>query len=214
MFLDHVFVFHDSLTDAEQAGRALGLTETYRRRHPGQGTSNICYCFDNAFLEFLVLEDAAAARAPDIARTGLRERSRWRELGTCPIGIAWRGAPAQAAPAFPTWPYRPPYLPAGRHIPVAVESDAPTVPMLFESPAQVAPSEWTPEARNGLQHAAGYRAIRRITLVCPPDWRPGAAFRDVADDLGIRLVHGDPCGWRLSLQAEQITGETNELRIL
>ena len=42
------------LTDA-------GLRESFRRDHPGQGTTNVCCCFDNAYLELLWLHDPAAA---------------------------------------------------------------------------------------------------------------------------------------------------------
>jgi len=32
--------------------RDLSLVETYRRVHPGQGTSNVFYCFDKCFSSF------------------------------------------------------------------------------------------------------------------------------------------------------------------
>lgn len=46
--LDHIFVF--IRPDGPEAARleAIGLVESYRRDHPGQGTSNVCYCFENA----------------------------------------------------------------------------------------------------------------------------------------------------------------------
>lgn len=53
MQLDHLFVLIER--DAPEFGyfRSLGLVETYRRRHLGQGTENACYCFDNLFVELL-----------------------------------------------------------------------------------------------------------------------------------------------------------------
>ncbi len=134
MQLDHVFLFVRDLKAAEEIGRSLGLTETYRRDHVGQGTANICYCFENAFLELLVLTDRSQAESPAIARTGLARRASWRETGACPVGIAWRRDRQEAPPSFSTWQFRPPYLPDGMHIPVADESDDPTVPLLFQSP--------------------------------------------------------------------------------
>ncbi len=61
MQLDHIFHFVQDLEAAETLGRSLGLAETYRRNHVGQGTANICYCFENAFLELLLLTDRSEA---------------------------------------------------------------------------------------------------------------------------------------------------------
>ncbi|MBK8213640.1 MAG: VOC family protein [Myxococcales bacterium] len=52
MELDHLFVFVDGPSEAEEALTLLGLDETYRRVHPGQGTANVCCAFDDAYLMF------------------------------------------------------------------------------------------------------------------------------------------------------------------
>ena len=88
MELDHVFVMVDGEGPESERMRALGLVETYRRSHPGQGTQNICYAFENIFLELLWIADADEARSLAIARTRLFERSRWRSEAACRFGVA------------------------------------------------------------------------------------------------------------------------------
>ncbi|MEO1271293.1 MAG: hypothetical protein AAFX99_24640, partial [Myxococcota bacterium] len=73
-----------------------GLVETYRRAHPGQGTANVCYALDNAFLELLWVVDLDEALSPAIRRTGLALRSEWKRHGISPFGIAWRLSSADA----------------------------------------------------------------------------------------------------------------------
>ena len=92
--IDHVFLFVQPDGPEIGALRRLGLTETYRRAHPGQGTANVCFAFDNLFLELLWLTSETEARSPAIARTRLWDRSRWSASGTSPFGIALRGEKA------------------------------------------------------------------------------------------------------------------------
>lgn len=150
--LCHLFLLVEP--DAAEAGslKRLGLEESYRRAHPGQGTANVCYCFDNAFLELLWITDQAEASSPAIRRTGLAERAHWRRNGANPFGIAIRGAEKQTP--FPTWPYTPPYLPEGQAIPVGLSSENPSQPLIFVSPGHERPDRW----RDG---RAGERQIRQ-----------------------------------------------------
>ena len=53
--LDHLLVFVEP-AEAAPGGAvferlaALGLEPSFARRHAGQGTANLCYAFDNAYL--------------------------------------------------------------------------------------------------------------------------------------------------------------------
>ncbi len=199
MQLDHVFLFVRDLEAAEALGRSLGLAETYRRNHIGQGTANICYCFENAFLELLFLTDRSEAESPAIARTGLAQRASWREFGTCPIGIAWRLDRQDAPPSFATWQFRPPYLPDTIHIPVAVESDDPAVPLLFQSPGSEPPHEWPAERRGELQEAAGFRRISKVLLTSPRGFVPGSVLTEVMASTGCALEEGCGPHWSVRL---------------
>ena len=90
MELDHLFFLTTAAAPELAALNALGLTPTYRRTHAGQGTSNVCYAFANAFLEVLWVTDVAEAQSAPVARLQLDRRSAWTTAGTSPFGIAWR----------------------------------------------------------------------------------------------------------------------------
>lgn len=139
MQLDHVFCFVDDIETASNALMRLGLEESFRRRHPGQGTANVCFCFENAYLELLAIADRSEACAPAIAATKLWDRSQWRSNGANPFGISFRLTGKSEAIPFPTWDYRPPYLPDGMSIPVAVASDDLALPFVFRSPGSLPP---------------------------------------------------------------------------
>lgn len=187
--LDHIFILvpgeHTPLRHALESD--LGLRETYRRRHPGQGTTNICYAFDNAFVELLWIVDADECRSPTTRRLGFLERTT-----RCPFGIAYR-CPEQPPP-LETWDYRPSYLPPGMSIPIAVISDDPAVPMVFESPGRSAPIDWPPERRADLQHAAGFTRVE-ATLGHPglPDLGPieGLATSATESLLTLHFLRAD-----------------------
>jgi hypothetical protein len=203
MEIDHVFLFIEPGGPQISEVKALGLVETYRRTHQGQGTANVCFAFDNAFLELLWVCREAEARSPLIERTRLWERSQWRSLGTCPLGIAVRGDLARAG--IPVWRFRPPYLegllPPDLSIQVATDSDDPTQPMLFAFPGSTAPREW-PEARRGdLQRAAGWSELGELTLQVPSNWAPGPALQILAaaTGLGVETVLGGGFGLTATL---------------
>ncbi len=192
MELDHLFFLTTAAAPEIAALEALGLTPTYRRTHVGQGTANVCYAFENAYLEVLWVTDLAETRSAPIARMKLDARAAWRTEGTSPFGLAWRPTTPDA-PAVPTWSYRPPYLPDGVGIDVAVASDDPRQPSLFTFPGSQAPRTW-PEARRGaLQAAGGFDQLTLQTIWLPPDVPPSAALAHVAAAFGARVAV-DPDG--------------------
>lgn len=163
MEIDHIFCFVAGAAAAEAAARTLGLSPTYARRHPGQGTANVCCCFDNAYLEFLYLTDADEAMSSLVRRLGLVERAGWQSNDASPFGFAWRGTVAKAN-VPPMWIYRPAYLPPDKGISIATASDDVRLPLIFSFPGTSPPVTWPPEQRGRLQHDSGYSSIRAIDL--------------------------------------------------
>ncbi|BBE74582.1 VOC family protein [Oharaeibacter diazotrophicus] len=155
--LDHVFLFVE-LAEARPGGAvhdrlaAAGLVPSYERRHHGQGTANVCWCFDDAYLELLFVVDPDEIAAPATARSRLAERARWRTTGASPVGIGLRGG----ALPLPTWEYRFEGLPPGLSIPVAAASDDVRRPFVFVSPGTRPPVEWTDGHAGVRQVAAGW----------------------------------------------------------
>lgn len=64
--IDHVILFVPTKAPEAAALSTLGHIESFRRAHPGQGTSNACFCFDNAYLGLLWVADRPLLRLPDI----------------------------------------------------------------------------------------------------------------------------------------------------
>jgi len=203
--LDHIFVFVEPGASEAAGLERAGLRENIRRTHPGQGTANVCYWFDNAFLELLWVADEAEVTSPSIAPTRLAERAAWRSTGATPFGIALRTEPAQAPLPFATWDYRPPYLPPGLAIPVAQLSRDPRQPMLFRSPGATRPDQLTGDRASERQRGAGLAEITALHLTLPPGVEPAAELRQL-EQSGLLTLGTEGNGPRLILTLSRVDG--------
>lgn len=125
----------------------FGLHFARRRVHAGQGTSNACTLFDNAYLELLYRHQDDELRSEVVRGLGLWERLRWRETGACPFGVALREAAAHGSPddsmvnhvVSGAWMYRPAYLPPGVGMPIVTPPGSVREPMVFVMPRELRP---------------------------------------------------------------------------
>jgi hypothetical protein len=180
--LDHVVMAVDDALDAERTLTGFGLAFGLHAVHHGQGTSNACAFFDNAYLELLGRHDNAELQSVRVRPLGLHERLHWRESGACPFGVALR-APDPLL-AIPTWAYEAGFLPPGRSIPIVTPRDATHEPLVFLIP-QSLPIRREPPA----SHRGKRRRLTRVTV-----WAPGVTGLPT----GLAgLVDGD----RLSVRA-------------
>jgi hypothetical protein len=162
--IDHVFVCTSAL--APEANRVIdiGLREGSSNRHPGQGTANRRIFFKTMMLEFLWVEDDAAARSADVRRLGLLERWQGRKSGACPFGICLRpGKESGQKPPFRTWEYRPAYSPVAIH--VGVNSEAVDEPFLFYIP--VVRKQHHASSTEPTAHPAGVRNLTGLGIRHP-----------------------------------------------
>jgi len=190
--LDHLILFTTAEAPEVVRLEALGLTPSYRRTHAGQGTANVCFCFENASLEVLWVTHEAETLSAPVARLQLAARARWRTAATNPFGIAWRPTTGgEQGP--PCWPCTPPYLPAGAAIAVATASDDLHQPLLFSFPGAQPPRDWPAERRGALQAAGGFGRLEIQTLLLPDHVVASPALRQVAAALGARIA-SDPSG--------------------
>lgn len=188
--LDHLFLWvAPEAAEARRACSALGLVESFRRDHPGQGTSNLCYCFDNAYLELLWLRDPSEAESPPAARTGLAARANWRHSGASPFGIALRSTESGGALPFDCYDYPAPYLPAGMAIAIARSSDDPRQPFLFKSPGRRRPADWDDGRAGERQTAAGLTEIVGLHLDLPIGVEPSGDLR-LLERAGLLTLDG------------------------
>jgi hypothetical protein len=183
MQIDHVFV----AVEGDVPDSALApLVPSFRRVHAGQGTANVCYCFDNAYLEILWPIDAAELASGVVSRTRLADRARWRKNGASPLGIGLRDI--QDELPFATWTYRMPGLPEGTGIAVAVDSDDPRQPFIFASPGTARPDAWTDGLAGERQSAAGLAEIVGVEL---EGQRAGPAIRALEEARVLTFRNAD-----------------------
>jgi len=202
--LDHVFILCDSGAPEASALLALGLREGSANTHPGQGTACRRFFFRNAYLELLWVADAAEAQREPAGATRLFERWAGRQSGRSPFGIVFRPASAVASPAdpphpvrarppFPTWAYRPPYLPSGLAIELATGTTL-TEPELFYIPLHRSPAL----SREPAAHGLPLSDISRVTVTVPAAAPPSPAGR-AAEAAGLlSFASGDAHGLELT----------------
>jgi hypothetical protein len=105
--IDHIFVMTDTgAPDADELQR-LEFVEGAPNRHPGQGTANRRFFFDNAMLELVWVENIDEAGSPLVQPLRLLDRWMKRSANSWPFGICLR--PRDGLPPFKSYDYRPPY---------------------------------------------------------------------------------------------------------
>jgi len=176
--LDHLFVC--TLPGAPEAKELLlfGLREGPPNHHPGQGTANRRFSFENAMLELFWVQDEKEARSERTGRTLLWERWSGRETTACPFGICLRPDGASKNPSpFPGWEYRPAYLP--NPLAMYIGDGGLDEPMWIYLPFQ----RRAQRKRNFVEHPAGIRKITEVILTSPVSLHSAAA--QTAVDFGI-----------------------------
>jgi hypothetical protein len=166
--LDHIFVW--ASPGGEDEARALsefGLSEGTPNTHPGQGTACRRFFFRNAYLELLWVTDLAEVQSAPIRPTHLLER--WNARGTaCPFGLCFRpGVQENCRTPFPSWEYRPPYLPESLSFHAGTNAGVLNEPVLFYLPFSRRPDSQSAPRTQALEHAAGLRELTRAELISP-----------------------------------------------
>ncbi|MDC8760520.1 VOC family protein [Janthinobacterium fluminis] len=174
MEIDHIFIRVRRGAPEAEALRQFGLAEGSANVHTGQGTANRRFFFHNAFIELLWLDDAAQAQSELTRPTMLFERLGGDAPRVSPFGLCFRpSAPGDKAAPFPSWPYRPVYLPPGLAVDIAA---APlSEPMWFFLSFGARPDAAAPTRRQPLLHRAGLREITSLRLTAPAAGAPSAA---------------------------------------
>jgi len=185
--LDHVFICTATGAPAADQLIQFGLTEGPSNVHPGQGTANRRFFFQNAYLELLWVYAPAEAQAETVRSTCLWDRWAGRESRTCPFGLCFRPTEVDSKPPFATWDYRPQYLPPPLSIGIAKNVEEVAEPFLchltFAQRRDSLPASELPPCN----HAAGMRQITEIELVTPHKSSHSPELQAVID-LGLATV--------------------------
>lgn len=188
MRIDHLFIRSRAGAPEGELLRSLGLSEGSGNRHPGQGTENRRFFFNDAFLELLWIADDDEVRNAQTSPTLLAERL--ADGGpACPFGVCFRPSGDDSGAPFPCWDYAPPYLPPGMRI--GIGADVPSSePMWFFLSKGIAPSAYAEARRQPLNHAAGVKTITSVTLTLPSPARSASA-RAASAGTQLTLREGD-----------------------
>ena len=210
--LDHIFV--NTSVGAPEAAHLieLGLTEGEPNTHPGQGTADRRFFFHNAMLELLWVADAEEVKSDSIRQTRLWDRWKHPSHGACPFGICFRSEdPLKACVPFPSWEYRPPYLPSPLAINVVTNVDTLTEPMLFYLSFASRPDRAVSSTRQPLRHSAGWREITRVRWVRPSAEALSPELRAVVEAGALGVTQGDSHQLEIGFDAE-VRGQRADLR--
>ena len=198
--LDHVFVCASSGEEDTTKLIQFGVQPGIGRVHVGQGTANVCFFFDNAYLEVLWLHDEREIRSPVVALLCLWERVRWRQSGACPFGIGFRPAANQTDAPEPAWEYAAPYMPRGATIPILTPKSTPNEPLIFVLASSGGPpSDYPAERVPILEHRGRQRRLAGIQIDLPSSKLSGELRGIVARGL-IQIRTGQ--SYRMTLRFE------------
>lgn len=203
LVIDHIFIATQTNAPEADLLNALGLTEGTPNRHLGQGTANRRFFFENAFLELLWITDANEAQSERVKPTHLYERLSQQEPITSPFGICFRpAAQTDSAIPFPCWNYQPSYLPPHLSIPMAINNPL-TEPLWFVLPFGTAPSTFSAEKRQPLEHALGFKQLTSVR-VTQPSAANSAAAQQANQVAGLKIAQGETYLLELGFDGEQV----------
>jgi hypothetical protein len=115
-------------------------------------------------------------------------------------------------PAFPTWEYRLPYMPAPLAIHMGTNSEVPAEPLLFHLAFGRRPDSYDAARLQPLNDDAGWRTITRVEISTTSRIQPSPALRAVAAHCPwLSYRRGSENLLELGFDDEQ-TGQTADLR--
>lgn len=202
MKLDHFFILTEPGAPAADLLVDLGMVEGTPNTHPGQGTANRRFFFEDAALELIFLADENEARSG--AGRGLRAFERSGTPGASPFGIILRATDEATADAFPGWPYQPDYFEQGSYFVVGDNSEMLTEPSCILMPQNL------PVATGQKLSPEPFSRVSEIRIGVP-DTDASAALRTTGATERVSVVHGQPHVMELIFDEARL-GERCDLR--
>ncbi|MGY3795401.1 VOC family protein [uncultured Aquimarina sp.] len=134
MEVDHIFIFSDN--NGKEADDLLnfGFIEGSSRVHPGQGTTNRKFYFENFFLEVLWVINEKEIQNDITSPTTLWERSQFTKNGYSRYGLCLVNSEATDQLFENSEVYQPDYFPKGMSIDIISNNENPVLPWTFRLP--------------------------------------------------------------------------------
>lgn len=187
MEFDHLFIcVAEPASEAEQLIE-FGLVEGASNRHPGQGTANRRFFFQNSFIELLFATDFSELKSELTVPTKLHERLN-RTHKVSPFGVCFRASGDESGVPFESWSYRPQYLP--EHLDVKVASSPISEPMWFYISFGSRPDSASGEKCQPLVHDCGFRNITSVKVYAPPLEVMSEPAIVISDSSNVEYIEG------------------------
>jgi len=138
--LDHIFILTQNSAPAVEELVKLGLLQGLAKDHPGQGTANRLFLFENMTLELLYIRDPKEAENGAGRNLNLVSRI---ENAHCPFGIVVRTPGTLNEDPFAGWRYYPEYFPEHWYFQVGDNSVNEKEPLVICMPKELPQRKFT-----------------------------------------------------------------------
>lgn len=134
MDIDHIFIFTDDNGKVADELVDFGLREGSNRTHPGQGTTNRKFYFDNFFLEILWVHNTNEIASDKTKPMGLWQRSAYKTNLSSPFGLCIVNSDHTETVFKHAFKYQPDYFPKGMEIDIIKNEEQTDLPWTFRLP--------------------------------------------------------------------------------
>jgi len=188
MEFDHLFICVDNQADVADHLVDFGLTEGTSNQHPGQGTANRRFFFQNSFLEFLFVTDQNELLSEITRPTNLAERFSSESRVASPFGMCFRPSNGDTEIPFQSWSYKPQYLPQDLDVPVGQSPSS--EPMWFYLSFGSRPDSVSSEKRQPIIHESGFENITSVKIQAPLSSGMSQPAEEVNKVTGVEFFRG------------------------
>jgi len=189
MEFDHLFICTSAKANEATLLTEFGLTEGAGNRHPGQGTANRRFFFENSFIELLYVVDHEELHSELTKPTQLHQRFQPASESVSPFGVCFRPTGNKTDAPLSGWSYKPVYLPD--ELDITVGESPVNEPMWFYLPFGSRPDSQSTDHRQPAVHRCGFKEITSIRISVPvpsPMSAPAVAANHVP---GVEVCSGD-----------------------
>lgn len=165
MEFDHLFICVTAPASEAEQLIDFGLVEGTSNHHPGQGTANRRFFFQNSFIELLFTTDPIELNNDLTRPTKLHKRFPQTARRASPFGVCFRPPEDRPEFSFEGWSYRPQYLP--EHLDIKVASTPSSEPMWFYLSFGLRPDSAPDAKRQPLNHKCGFKSITSVKIFAP-----------------------------------------------
>ncbi len=163
MELDHIIIFSQNHGREADELVKFGFTEGSNRIHPGQGTRNRKFYFENFFLEIVWVSDETEVRGESTAPTGLWERANYKINGCSPFGLCLAYSSDTDELFKGSLKYSPVYLAEGQAFYIVTNMENPYLPWICRLPM----ADRQNFAKDPISHKVGISRLTKVNFGIP-----------------------------------------------